>query len=75
MNPYHSLTATCFWYAVSAEYYSYDFFNKRNTIDPAMEIMDKVSKIAMHLPNRLTKIEIKNGLLNFETEELAKAAV
>jgi hypothetical protein len=65
MNPYHGLTATCLWYAISAEYYSYDFFSKRNTIDPAMEIMDKVSKIAMNLPNRLTKIEIKNGLLNF----------
>lgn len=30
MNPYNLLTATCFWYIVSAEYFSFDFFNNRN---------------------------------------------
>ncbi len=55
MNPYNALTATCFWYAVSAEYFSYDFFSRKNPHDVAMDIFDKVHKIPLTLPNRVLK--------------------
>ena len=55
MNPYNALTATCLWYAISAEYYSLDFFQKKNPHDVALDILDKVQKLLLLLPNRLTK--------------------
>lgn len=36
MNPYNLLTPTCFWYMVSAEYFSFDFFSGKNPQELAL---------------------------------------
>jgi len=70
MNPYNALTATCFWYSIGAEYFSFDFFNRKNSHDIAMEILDKVHKLPLVLPHRVVKIPLAPFLLNFESPEL-----
>jgi hypothetical protein len=66
MNPYNALTATCFWYAVGAEYYSFDFFARRNPHDTAMEILDRVHRIPLQLSTRVLRTPTTAGLLAFE---------
>jgi hypothetical protein len=65
MNPYNALTATCFWYAVSADYFSYDFFSKKNPHDVSMEVLDKVHKFPLVFPNRVLKTPTESELLAF----------
>lgn len=72
MNPYNALTATCFWYAVSAEFFSLDFSHKRNPHDVAHDILDKVQKLPLLLPNRTTKNYAGLPPLPFNHEELNK---
>lgn len=73
MNPFNALTATCFWYAISAEFYSFDFFSSKKTShDVAMDQLEKVQKIPLSLSNRVAKTANEPGLLNMETEELKK---
>lgn len=55
MNPFHSLTATSFWYMISAEYFSYDFFARKNPSEAANNILNKVSKIPVQMPMRFIK--------------------
>lgn len=65
MNPYNALTASCFWYAISAEYFSFDFFAKKNPHDLALEILDRVHKIPLQLPNRVLKTPTSIEFLDF----------
>ena len=65
MNPYNALTATCFWYAISADYFGYDFFAKKNSHDVSMEVLDKVHKIPLVFPNRVLKTPTETELLAF----------
>jgi hypothetical protein len=65
MNPYNALTATCFWYATSAEYFSFDFFSKKNSHDVAMDILERVHRISLTLPNRILKTPINPEILTF----------
>lgn len=55
MNPYHSLTATCFWYMISSEYYSFDFFSKNNPLDAANQVLNRVGKLPLLMPTRFIK--------------------
>ena len=55
MNPYNALTATCFWYAISAEYFGFDFFARRNPHDVATEVLDRIHKLPQIIPNRVNK--------------------
>jgi len=68
MNPYNALSATCLWYAISAEYYSLDFFQKKNPHDVALDILDKVQKLLLLLPNRLSKNFSGTSSIPFEDE-------
>jgi len=70
MNPYNALTATCFWYAVGAEYYSFDFFARRNPHDTAMEILDRAHRVPLLLSNRVVRTPTTPALLAFENQEL-----
>lgn len=65
MNPYNALTATCFWYAISAEYFSYDFYSKKNPHDVSMELLEKVHKIPLLFANRVVKTPAAPELLAF----------
>lgn len=65
MNPYNALTATCFWYAISAEYFSLDFFSKKNPHDAAVEILDRVQRLPLLMPNRVAKSFLGPPLLSF----------
>jgi hypothetical protein len=55
MNPFHSLTASSFWYMVSAEYFSYDFYAKKNASEAANNILNKVGKLPLQIANRVIK--------------------
>ncbi len=55
MNPYHSLTATCFWYMISSEYYSFDFYGKKNPSEAAHAILNRVGKLPVQIPLRFIK--------------------
>lgn len=68
MNPYNALTATSFWYTVSAEFFSFDFFNKKNPHDIAMDFLEKINKMPLFLSNRVLKTTIANEFLSFETK-------
>jgi hypothetical protein len=70
MNPYNALTATCFWYAVGAEYFSFDFFARRNPHDTAMEILDRAHRVPLLLSNRVLRNPTSPALLAFENAEL-----
>lgn len=72
MNPYHSLTASCFWYMVSAEYYSYDFFLRNSPLDAANHVLNRVSKLPIPMPTRFIKNLHQSLPLEFETEEVHK---
>ena len=74
MNPFNALTATCFWYAISAEFYSFDFFSRRNPHDVAMEQLEKVQRQPLPLANRITKTNASPALLDMETEQLNRLA-
>jgi hypothetical protein len=65
MNPYNALTATCFWYAISAEYFGYDFYSKKNPHDVSMELLEKVHKIPLLFANRVMKTPPIPELLSF----------
>jgi hypothetical protein len=67
MNPYNALTPTCFWYAVGAEYYSFDFFARNNPHDTAMEILERVHRIPLLLPLRVMKYPQEHARLPFES--------
>ena len=67
MNPYNLLTSTCFWYIVSAEYFSFDFFNNRNPNDAAIDILRRAQKIFVTMPQRIVKPIRIHGILDFET--------
>lgn len=75
MNPYNALTANCFWYMVSAEYFSFDFFKRGDPLEVAQRILDKVQELPIQLPTRVLKMSLFKGLLSFETEELVKVGV
>lgn len=71
MSPYNALTATCFWYAVSSEFFSYDFSAKRHANDTANELFEKIQKLPLPIPNRVIKtVNANPSLLESETEEL-----
>ena len=55
MNPFHSLTAASFWYMVSAEYFSYDFFARKNPSEAAYNILNRVGKLSVQIPTRFVK--------------------
>lgn len=55
MNPYNLLTPTCFWYMISAEYFSFDFFNNKNPQQTALEFLKKAQKTQIILPLRVLK--------------------
>ena len=70
MNPYNLLTPASFWFAVSAEYYSYDFFNHGNPTETAVDILKKCQKRQITLPQRILK-PIRSDLYpDFETRSL-----
>jgi hypothetical protein len=55
MNPYHFMTAHCFWFVVCSEYFSCNFFSKRNAEDAINEIMSKIHRINYPIPMRISK--------------------
>jgi hypothetical protein len=55
MNPYHFMTAHCFWFVVCSEYFSYNFFSKRNPVDAINEITSKINRINYPIPLRISK--------------------
>ena len=63
MNPYHAMTATCFWFLVCAEYYSYNFFAKKNSAEAAHEYMNRVIKMPVGIYSRVNKFTKNNELL------------
>lgn len=65
MNPYNALTATCFWYAISAEYFSFDFNSKKGSHDASMEILEKIQKLPLLLANRTMKTIYNPSLVEF----------
>jgi hypothetical protein len=65
MNPFHSLTASCFWYMVSAEYYSYDFFHRNNPLDAANLVLNRVGKLPLQMPTRFIKLTRTGAPLEF----------
>lgn len=68
MNPYNLLTPTCFWYMISAEYFSFDFFSSRNAQEVALELLRKAQKTQIVLPLRFIKPQRAGGELEFESE-------
>lgn len=74
MNPYHSLTANCFWYMVSAEYFSYNFFIRNNPLDAANQVLNRVSKIPIQMSTRFIKNTRQGNILEFQTEQVKKEA-
>lgn len=75
MNPYNALTATCFWYAVSAEYFSFDFNSKKNSHDVALEILEKIQKLPLVLANRTLKNTYCPSLSEPQSDELQRLAI
>jgi hypothetical protein len=74
MNPYNLLTPACFWFSISAEYYSYDFFNHGNPTEAAVDILKKCQKTHITLPQRILK-PIRNELCpDFETRYLKEVS-
>ena len=55
MNPYNLMTPACFWFTVSAEYFSFDFFSNRNTHDLALEFLKKAQRTQINLPLRIIR--------------------
>ena len=55
MNPYNLMTPSCFWFMISAEYFSFDFFGGRNTHDLALDFLKKAQKTQIILPLRVLK--------------------
>lgn len=55
MNPYHFMTAQCFWFVICAEYFSYNFFSKKHPEEAVAEIMDKVRRVNYPIPQRISK--------------------
>jgi hypothetical protein len=55
MNPFHFMTAQCFWFVICAEYFSYNFFTKKNAEEAATEVMSKVTRINYPVPLRISK--------------------
>lgn len=74
MNPFHSLTATCFWYMVSAEYYSYDFFIRNNPLEAANQVLNRIGKLAIQMPTRFIKNTRQGSPLEFQTDQVKKEA-
>lgn len=72
MNPYHSLTANCFWYMVSAEYFSYDFYARNNPLDAANQVLNRISKLAIQIPTRFIKYTRQGNNLEFQTDQVRK---
>ena len=70
MNPYNLMSPACFWFTVSAEYFSFDFFGGRNTHDLALDFLKKAQKTQITLPLRVIKPQRAEVDLEFETEEL-----
>lgn len=74
MNPYHSLTANCFWYMVSAEYFSYDFYSRNNPLEAANQVLNRVGKLPIQMPTRFIKNTRQGNILEFQTEQVKKEA-
>ena len=55
MNPFHAMTPSCFWFMVCAEYYSYNFYTRKNPNDLAHEYLDKVLKTPVPIIARVNK--------------------
>jgi hypothetical protein len=68
MNPYHALTANCFWYMISAEYFSYDFFTRNNPTEASNMVINRVMKLPVPIPLRIIKNVHSGKILEFETE-------
>lgn len=67
MNPYNLMTPTCFWFTVSAEYFSFDFFGSRNTHDLALDFLKRAQKTQITLPLRVIKPLRAETELEFES--------
>ena len=71
MNPYNALTASSFWYAIGAEYFSHDFFQGRPHHDNTGVFLDRIHRLPVPMPQRVTKNANFYPPLEFETEQLA----
>jgi hypothetical protein len=77
MNPYHFMTAACFWFVVCAEYFSYNFFMKKNPEEAVQEVMARVNRLNYPVPTRFSKnfmVEPPHPYPNFETKGLLDAS-
>ena len=63
MNPFHSMTPTCFWFSICAEYCSYNFFGKRRGNDAVHDYLNKVIKMPVGICSRISKVIKNEGLL------------
>jgi hypothetical protein len=72
MNPYHFMTPHCFWFVVCSEYFSYNFFSKRNPEEAINEIMSKVHRINYPIPTRISKsmLEVPHSYPAFESKSM-----
>ena len=75
MNPFNALTATCFWYAISAEYFGFDFNSKKNVHDSSLDILEKVQKLPLLISNRTIKTQYNPGHAESEPDDLSKLEV
>ncbi len=55
MNPYHFMTAQCFWFVVCVEYFSHNFSSRKSMEEAIAEVMAKVTRLNYYVPQRISK--------------------